>query len=202
MEVAGLEALPDLPEPAEDADSFAENARRKALYYARATGQWCLADDSGLVVDALGGEPGVKSARYAAEGGKGAKGDRGPEGAGTAPPSADRAARDAANNAKLLAALADIPDERRTARFICHLALADPQGILIEASGEVRGRIARSPRGSNGFGYDPLFILPDRGCSLAELSAAGKNAISHRGQAVRRFAALLRDMLMRNGITA
>jgi len=167
-------------EPLEEGSTFAENARHKALYYARATGQWCLADDSGLVVDALDGAPGVHSARYAEEG---------------LPPGADRRARDAANIAKLLAALAETPDEQRTARFVCHLALADPQRILLEASGEVEGRIVRRPRGSNGFGYDPVFLVPEDGRTAAEMSPDEKNAISHRGKAVRSFARRLRRFL-------
>jgi len=169
-----------IDEPAEGGATFAANARAKALHYARATGRWALADDSGLAVDALGGAPGVRSARYAQE---------------TFQPGADRAERDRANTAKLLAALADVPDERRTARFVCHLALAEPGRVLLEARGTLEGRIARAPAGHNGFGYDPVFFLPDRGCTAAELTAAQKNAISHRGQALRRFAGKLTDLL-------
>jgi XTP/dITP diphosphohydrolase len=176
----GLGRTGSLEDPAETGLTFAENARQKALYYARATGLWCLADDSGLAVDALGGAPGVHSARYAAE---------------SFPPDADRAARDAANTAKLLAALADVPDGRRTARFLCHLALADGDAILLEATGAVEGMIARDPRGANGFGYDPVFLIPARRLTIAEMPQAEKNALSHRGQAVRRFAQLLAEML-------
>ena len=178
--MAALEAFADVPEPAEVGSSFAENARQKALGYARATGGWCLADDSGLVVDALDGAPGVRSARYAEE---------------DFPRGADRAARDAANNAKLLAALEGVGEADRTARFVCHLALADPRRVLIETFGTVEGRIAREPRGHNGFGYDPLFFLPQKGCTVAELPPGQKNAISHRGQAVRHFASLLKSFL-------
>ena len=138
--IIGLGQIGQFSEPPERGASFAENARQKALYYAQATGRWCLADDSGLAVDALGGAPGVRSARYAA--------DQCPEGAG-------RETIDAANNAKLLAELEDVPDEMRSGRFICHLALADRQRVLIETFGTVEGRIAREGRGSNGFGYDP-----------------------------------------------
>jgi XTP/dITP diphosphohydrolase len=180
VQVEGLETVTDVPEPAEDGQTFAENARAKALYYARATGRWCLADDSGLMVDVLGGAPGVRSARYA-----GAR----------CPPDADRATIDAANNARLLEELQHVPDEACTARFVCHLALADPQRVLVEASGAVEGRIARTPRGANGFGYDPLFYVSQMGCTTAEMSADAKNRISHRGQAVRRFAVLLGDLL-------
>jgi XTP/dITP diphosphohydrolase len=182
--VAALADHAPLDPPAETADTFAENARRKALYYARATGCWCLADDSGLEVDALGGAPGVLSARYAA--------DAVGEGAG-------RAEFDAANNARLLKALAGVPDERRTARFVCHLALADRQRVLIEASGVLEGLIARRPQGDNGFGYDPVFFLPDLGCTVATLPLDRKNAISHRGRAVRRFVELLKDLLASEG---
>lgn len=171
MEWATLEEMPPLAEPAEDGAAFADNARHKALYYARALGRWCLADDSGLEVDALGGAPGVKSARYAEE---------------AFGPGADKAARDAANNAKLLAALEGVPDSRRTARFVCHAVLADEKGVLAEAEGRVEGRIGLAPRGDNGFGYDPLFLLPD-GRTMAELDADAKNRISHRGQALRRL---------------
>jgi len=180
VRVVGLRDLPPLDEPAETGDTFAANARDKATYYARATGHWCVADDSGLVVDALGGRPGVYSARYAAD---------------RCDPDAGRDVVDAANNAKLLDELADVPDERRTARFVCALALSDGETILIETDGTVEGRIARTERGSNGFGYDPLFHLPSRGVTTAELPPDAKNAISHRGQATRRFATELKTLL-------
>jgi len=168
-----------IPEPEETGTSFAENARRKAGYYACATGLWALADDSGLEVDALSGAPGVYSARYAGE---------------ECLPGAGRADIDAANNRRLLRELKDVGEEGRTARFVCHLALADGQQVLRETRGAIQGRIAFAPSGQNGFGYDPLFLLPDRGCTMAELPAEAKNAISHRGQAVRQMAALLRPM--------
>jgi XTP/dITP diphosphohydrolase len=180
VQVLGLETVSSIDEPQETGLTFAENARLKALYYARATGLWCLADDSGLVVDALGGAPGVHSARYAAE---------------NFPPHADRAARDAANTAKLLATLHAVPDERRTARFLCHLALADRDAILLESTGTVEGLIAGEPHGANGFGYDPVFLIPALRLTVAEIPEAEKNALSHRGQAVRRFAHLLADLL-------
>ncbi|MCH2153979.1 MAG: hypothetical protein MK089_11630, partial [Phycisphaerales bacterium] len=155
------------PEPVEDADTFAGNARIKARAYAKATGERCLADDSGLEVDALNGEPGVHSARYA-----GAQGDR--------------AARDAANNAKLLEAIARVPDADRAARFVCAMCLADPDGTIVaETRGTFEGLITTDYRGTNGFGYDPLLFIPDQQCTSAELSPDMKNARSHRGQAVR-----------------
>ena len=180
VRIAALEEHANIDEPAEDGATFAENARSKALYYARATGQWCLADDSGLQVEALGGAPGVNSSRYAA---------------GACPAGSGRATIDAANNARLLAELKDIPDEKRTGRFVCHLALAGPQGILIETFDTIEGRIAREPRGQNGFGYDPLFFVPELGCTTGELTREEKNRISHRGKAVRHFGSLLRSLL-------
>jgi XTP/dITP diphosphohydrolase len=163
----------ELPEPVEDADTFLGNARIKALAYAKATGLPCVAEDSGLEVDALGGAPGVYSARYAGTTGS-------------------RAERDRANNEKLLRELAGVPKERRTARFVCTLCLAEPDGrIVAEATGTYDGIIADAPRGTNGFGYDPLLFLPDRGCTSAELSPEEKNARSHRGKAARALAELL-----------
>ena len=176
LELAGLDQRPCLPEPAEEGATFAENARHKALYYARALGECCLADDSGLEVDALGGAPGVRSARYAE--------DDCPRGAG-------RTQIDAANNAKLLAALAAVPAERRTARFVCHVVLADPEGVLLEARDTIEGRIGFEPKGSNGFGYDPLFYVPELGCTTAELDPQRKNLLSHRGKALRRLAGMM-----------
>jgi XTP/dITP diphosphohydrolase len=165
-----------LPEPVEDGETFADNARIKAIYYARAAGRWTLADDSGLEVDALGGEPGVRSARYAGAGGT-------------------RGERDAANNRKLLAALDAVPDAQRTARFVCAMCLADPEGrVVAETRGTVEGVIGREPRGHNGFGYDPLFGLPHLGCTSAELPTDQKNALSHRGEATRRMADKMGDL--------
>ena len=141
--------------------SFRENAVLKATAFARAAGLPALADDSGLEVDALGGEPGVRSHRYGAT-------------------DADRMAR-------LLARLQDVPEGQRTARFRCVLALATPAGLVGTAEGTCEGRIAREPRGENGFGYDPIFWLPERGRqgvrTLAELEPPEKNAISHRARA-------------------
>lgn len=152
-------------DPAEDADSFEGNARIKALAARTASGGTAvLADDSGLEVDALGGAPGVYSARYAGED-----------------------ATDADNNAKLLSQLADVPDAERTARFVCTLVFVDEDGSECVARGTVEGRIGCVGRGSNGFGYDPLF-LPDvfaDGRTLAEAEPHEKNAVSHRGNALR-----------------
>ncbi|MEM8834248.1 MAG: RdgB/HAM1 family non-canonical purine NTP pyrophosphatase [Planctomycetota bacterium] len=165
-----------IPEPVEDADTFEGNAQIKAVAYARATRRTVLADDSGLEVDVLGGAPGVRSARYA-----------GVEG--------DRATRDGANNAKLLDALQDVPDEERTARFVCAICVADAEGTVRATSrGEFAGVIGREPRGSNGFGYDPLLILED-GRTSAELTPEEKNRRSHRAEAGRKIAERLAAVL-------
>jgi len=162
-----------IPEPDETERTFAGNARLKALAYAAATGQVVLADDSGLEVDALGGEPGVDSAIWA----------------GTA---GDRTARDARNNAKLVAALRGVPAAARTARFVCTMCVAGPDGAVIcESRGSVEGEIVDDARGANGFGYDPHFLVRALGRTTAELSPEEKNAISHRGQASREIARLL-----------
>ena len=166
----GIECLPlgdaGIPEPEENGTTFEENARIKAIAYAKALRRTVLADDSGLEVDALGGAPGVHSAYYA--------------GVGTT-----RAERDAANNAKLLRELVGVPDARRTARFVCVLVIARPDGtILAESRGTFDGVIGLAPRGTNGFGYDPLLVLHD-GRTSAELSSEEKNARSHRGTALR-----------------
>lgn len=150
--------------------TFIENALIKARHACRLSGLPALADDSGLCVDALGGAPGLYSARYAGPG-----------------------AGDAANNAKLLQALADVPESRRGAHYVCVLALLreadDPDPIV--ATGRWRGRIAVTPAGSAGFGYDPVFLLPGLELTAAELPSAEKHASSHRGIAMRRLTALL-----------
>ena len=176
IRVEGLSAAgPAIPEPVEDGRTFLANALIKARYYAEKMGRLVLADDSGLEVDALGGEPGVRSARYSGvEGG--------------------RREVDPANNARLLDEMRAVPDEKRTARFVCVLVLADPQRTWAVARGEVEGRIVHAERGRNGFGYDPLFLLPERGVTTAELSPEEKNAISHRGNAARQLARLLKEL--------
>lgn len=160
-----------IAETEEPHDTFLENALAKARHASRASGLPALADDSGLCVDALGGAPGVHSAYYA-----------GREG--------DRATRDARNNAKLLASLG----ENRKAHYRCVMALVrgaeDPEPLIAEGAWE--GEIARAPRGANGFGYDPLFVVPERGVTAAELPEEEKNRISHRARAAARLLALLR----------
>jgi XTP/dITP diphosphohydrolase len=174
-----LADFPGVGEVEEDGATFAENARKKATEYARATGLWTLADDSGLVVDALGGAPGVKSARFSGE----------------APPGTGRKEIDRRNIAKLLELLRGMPQERRTARFVCHLCLASPEKVLAETQGTVEGIIVDEPAGENGFGYDPVFFVPALGKTVAQLPDEQKNAISHRGNAIRQFIPLLSEIL-------
>ena len=177
MSRPGSDVDPGIPEPVEDGETFEQNARIKAIAYARATGRMCLADDSGLEVDALGGAPGVFSARYAGRG-------------------ETRAERDRANNEKLLKELEGVPDDQRSARFVCAMCLADAGGsVLAETRGEFEGQIAHVPRGTYGFGYDPLLYLPDADCTSAELPPEKKNARSHRGHAARRMCARLRELI-------
>lgn len=176
FEVLSLADLgrPSPAEPEEPGATFEENARIKARYYAAALGVPVLADDSGLEVDALQGAPGVHSAYWA-----GAEGSR--------------AERDARNNAKLVAALRGVPAERRRARFVCTMCVATPDGsVLVETRGEFEGTIVDQARGAHGFGYDPHLWLADRGMTSAELAPEEKNALSHRGRAVRRLAFLIR----------
>jgi XTP/dITP diphosphohydrolase len=156
----------------EDGLTFEANARKKAEHYSRlAAGEMVLADDSGLQVDALGGAPGVHSARYAAD----------------EPHQGENNSDDAANNARLLRELKDIPAERRSARFVCVIAAARDGQTLGVFQGKAEGVILDSPRGSSGFGYDPLFCFPPIGKTFAELNAEQKANYSHRGAAFRKF---------------
>ena len=177
VELAGLADFPNITEIKEDGETFAENARKKAVGYAKQTGLWTLADDSGLVVDALGGEPGVKSARFS-----GAK-DK------------ERTLLDHKNMAKVLKLLEEVPSEKRTARFVCCLCLANAETVLIETEGKLEGVIAEREEGANGFGYDPIFFVPKLGKSVAQLTSEEKNAISHRGNAIRKLKPLLEGLL-------
>ncbi len=168
----------DFDEPIEDGESFLENATIKAVQYAKETGMHCLADDSGLIVDALDGKPGVISSHYAFDG------DTEGEAA-----SLNRQQRDDRNNERLLRDLEGIPDDQRTARFTCTMVLASPEGlILAHTKGEFEGRIGQAgevPRGDNGFGYDPLFLVaPGFDRTSAEMEPGEKNVISHRARAV------------------
>jgi XTP/dITP diphosphohydrolase len=157
-----------VPSPVEDAETFEANALLKARACAEATGLTAIADDSGLEVDALGGAPGVRSARYAGAGG-------------------ERGEVDAANNARLVCELAGLPAEARTARFVCAAALVTPDGVEEVVRGTMEGRVVDEPRGTNGFGYDPHFVsdAAGEGRTNAELPAAEKDAHSHRGAAFR-----------------
>ena len=172
-----LRDFPGVGEVIEDGSTFAHNARKKALGYAKATGLWTLADDSGLVIDALNSQPGVYSARFAAD----------------ECTAADRKTLDAANYQKALRLLRDTPTAQRTARFVCHLCLADEKQALLEATGTVEGIINEVPVGENGFGYDPIFYIPSLDKTAAQLENHEKNQISHRGNAIRKFKPLLRN---------
>lgn len=153
----------DLPDVVEDGDSFSANARKKAVEIARHSGKWALADDSGLEVDALGGAPGIHSARWSGGG-------------------------DEANNDKLLAELRDVAPPARTARYRAVVVIASPDGrVVAEADGACEGLIGFVRKGTGGFGYDPLFVVPQFGQTMAELPSETKHSISHRGEALRRL---------------
>jgi XTP/dITP diphosphohydrolase len=173
LELRDLSAWPAAPEVVEDGQTFEANARKKASELARALGQWLLGEDSGLVVPALNGRPGVYSARYA-----GKQGD------------------DEANNARLLAELAPLPDDRRAAYYVCTAALADPQGEIREVvEGRCHGVIIRAARGTGGFGYDPLFLIPEYHHTFGDLSSRVKHSLSHRSRALERLRPALRRLL-------
>lgn len=172
LDVRSLEDFPAVPPVPETAETFDQNARAKALAYAGATGQWALADDSGLEVDALDGRPGVRSSRWG-----GREGD------------------DELNNRTLLDALAACPKDAWTARYRCVVALATPDRVLLTAQGACEGRITDRPAGSNGFGYDPYFFVPSTGCTMAELAPEEKNRLSHRGRALRALKSRLKKLL-------
>ncbi|HXX32317.1 MAG TPA: RdgB/HAM1 family non-canonical purine NTP pyrophosphatase [Myxococcaceae bacterium] len=162
VEVLSPDEVPGLPTVEESEPTLAGNAARKALAWARASGRVTLADDSGLFVDALDGRPGVRSARYAA-------------------------GHDAARVSRLLEEMRDVPDARRTAAFRCVLCLASPGGRSVTEEGELRGSVTREPRGTGGFGYDPVLLVPELGRTLAELSLEEKGRLSHRARAFARM---------------
>lgn len=168
-ELLSLRDFPEAPEVEETGATFEENARLKAVSAARATGLPSIADDSGLVVDAIGGAPGALSARFAGPG-----------------------ATDRENNAKLLEMLEGVPEARRSARFVCALALAAPEGETRCFRGACEGEILRSPQGSGGFGYDPVFYSPELGATFAE-DPEGKSRVSHRARAIRAFGSALAE---------
>ncbi len=171
-EAVSLLEVAELPSVVEDGATFQENAVKKAVEYSRATGMVALADDSGLEVDYLHGQPGVHSARYA-----------GPD------------ATDEENNRRLLEALKGVPWEERGARFRCVLALASPDGRVVTAEGVCEGVITQEPQGEGGFGYDPIFFVPSLGRTMAQLSPQEKNSISHRGMALKRLRPLIPEFL-------
>jgi len=164
LEIRSLQDFPDLPEVEEDGRTFLENAFKKARACAQATARPALADDSGLEVDCLNGAPGLYSARFS-----GAE------------------ATDEANNRKLLSLLDGIPEERRTARFVCQMVLYLPEGNWIQTEGFCPGIIAPGPQGDHGFGYDPIFCLPELNKTMAEIPLEEKNRISHRAQALQKI---------------
>ena len=169
-----IDDIVDIVEPEETGSTFLENAEMKALYYAEACGLPCVADDSGLVVDALGGAPGVLSARYAGEHGN-----------------------DEANNQRLVEELAEVPAEERTARYQCALVWATPAGQVVSATGSCEGRIQLTPMGKGGFGYDPYFYIPKLKTTMANISMEQKQAISHRGKALRALVEQLRNTIIK-----
>jgi XTP/dITP diphosphohydrolase len=171
--VVTLADVPDAIDVVEDGDSFAANAALKATQQSRHLGHWVLADDSGLEVEALGGAPGIFSARFA-----------GPN------------ATDDGNNAELLKRLGETPLDRRSARYVCHVTVADPSGALRAESHDVcHGRIRFEPAGANGFGYDPLFEVVEYHCTFGELGPHVKQAISHRSRALRAILPKLVELL-------
>ena len=172
FELLGLMGFPDIVLPAETGTTFEENAVEKSVAAARGTGLVSLGDDSGLEVDALAGAPGVRSARYGGE-----------------------HATDRDNLELLLENLAEVPDGRRSARFVCVIAVAHPDGRVKVVRGACEGEIIRQRRGSHGFGYDPIFLIPADGRTLAQFSPDEKNAISHRALAVQQAAPIIRFLL-------
>jgi XTP/dITP diphosphohydrolase len=173
VRLLSLTDFPELPDIPEEGATFADNALFKAKMVAGLTGRPALADDSGLEVMALGGRPGVFSARYAQ--------DR----------TGERKPTDEDNWRKLLDELMGVPQEKRQARFVCEIALVFPDGRLITSRGELTGMITLSPRGSQGFGYDPVFYVPAYEATVAELDLAAKNRISHRGRALKELREIL-----------
>ena len=168
IDVVGLDAFPPIDEPEETGDTFEANARLKALYYAAHTGELTVAEDSGLEIDALDGEPGVRSARF-----------MGPD------------ARYSQRFAEIFRRLDARPHQPRTARFVAALAVVNAGAVVFEMRGVVEGEIASSARGTAGFGYDPIFFYLPYGCTLAEVSEEAKIAVAHRGHAFRALAAWL-----------
>ncbi len=165
IQLVSVSEFPDVPEVVEDGNTFAENAMKKASEVSQQIHKWCLAEDSGLTVDALSGAPGIYSARFSGED-----------------------ATDEKNNAKLIQELEAVPIAKRGAGYVCEIALSDPSGeIRLQAKGTCRGQITEAPRGENGFGYDPYFLIPEYHRTFGELSSAVKQQLSHRSRAFHRF---------------
>lgn len=175
IKVLDLNDFPAAPKVKETGKTFEANAKIKALKIAKFTGRLTLADDSGLIVKALGGLPGVRSARFAGDG-----------------------ASYEENNYKLLKLLEGMPNNKRGAKFISVVAIADPEGIIGVARGECSGRITLAPKGRNGFGYDPVFFSPEFKKTFAELTASRKNLISHRGRALKKARAVILSYLRKS----
>jgi len=172
--LVGVSTFDNVPDVIEDKESFGANAAKKATEVALHLGEWAIADDSGLCVDALAGAPGIYSARYADA------------------PNPGTLEADEANNQKLLRELAAVPTDKRTAHYVCAVALSDPQGqVRVATEGRCCGRILREYHGSNGFGYDPLFLIPEFHKSFGELSPAVKRHLSHRAKAFERAIPLI-----------
>lgn len=164
IEVQSVADFPDVPEIVEDGRTFGENAAKKAAETAQRLSRWTLGEDSGLMVDALGGAPGIYSARYSGED-----------------------ATDEQNNAKLIAELEGVPDGKRWAQYVCHVAVADPDGrIRLNVEATCRGKITEEARGKNGFGYDPYFLIPEYHRTFGQLSPLVKSQLSHRARAFER----------------
>lgn len=174
LSLKSLDDFPSFTQPPEDGQTFEENATAKALHSSLALKRWCLADDSGLEVGALGGRPGIFSARYA---------ETNPE-----------------RIARLLRELEGIPSLKRTARFVCAMSLSDPEGNVVVRTGYCNGMIAHEPRGTNGFGYDPVFHLPQLGKTMAELALDEKNHISHRANAARQLIPIIEKVIDNTGV--
>jgi len=172
ISLASLRDYPDAPGVVENGEAYRDNALKKARFFAKWTGKLTLADDSGLEVDYLKGRPGVFSARYAGDGGD-----------------------DRENNRRLLRELKGLPPQKRGAVFKCVMALVAPWGDEEVVEGECRGRIGLEERGKRGFGYDPIFVIPRYGKTVAELTIAEKNRLSHRGKALRKLKRILKSYL-------
>lgn len=202
MQWLSLADFGEIPEVIEDGATFAENARKKALGYAGVTNVWTIADDSGLVVDALDGAPGVKSARFSGEAGPALDLNDKKQGQDALATKADspkdssrRTLIDHRNTAKVLKLLEGVSKDKRTARFVCRLCLASPEKVLLEAEGTLEGLITDEEIGSEGFGYDPIFFVPHLNKTIAQITREEKNTISHRGNAIRKLKPMLDELI-------